>query len=72
MTPGYKAGWAAFQQYVLTVQAFGDEDALYDELPQLRRELERVRDHGIDYMTDFQEGWDDAADLAEDQDLSLA
>ncbi len=72
MAPGYKAGWAAFQQYVLTIQAFGDDDALYDDLPQLRQEMERVRDHGIDYMMAFQDGWDDAASLAEEQDLANA
>lgn len=72
MSEAYKAGWAAFQQFILAVTSCQDEDGLYDDLPALRCELERVQDRGIDYMADFQHGWDDAASLAEEQDLSLA
>ena len=72
MNEAYKAGWDAFRQYFTAAHRFGDDDAAYDELPHLRRELERVKDNGIDYMADFQHGWDDAASLAEEQDIANA
>jgi len=68
----YQAGWDAFQQFLNAAHSVGDDDAGYDDLPHLARELKRLRDKGQDYMQDFADGWGDAASLAEEQDLANA
>lgn len=66
----YETGRAAFREFLRVADFCEDEDAPYHD-HYLSLALALLLERGEE-TTEFQQGWDDAASLAAEQDISLA